>query len=62
LRPQPEEVEDCNVGANENPKMVKRSKYLPAQIKSKYVELLKQYNDVFAWYYEDLRTFDTFFY
>jgi hypothetical protein len=33
LRPQPEEVEYCNVGTNENPKMVKISKYLPTQIK-----------------------------
>jgi hypothetical protein len=41
LRPQPEELEDCNVGSDENPKMVKISKYLSAQIKSKYVELLK---------------------
>jgi hypothetical protein len=48
LRPQPEEVEDCNVGTNEDPKMVKISKYLPAQMKSKYVEFLRQYKDVFS--------------
>jgi hypothetical protein len=40
--------------------MVKISKYLPTQIKSKYVELLKQYKDVFAWSYDDLKTYDTF--
>ena len=40
--------------------MVKISKYLLAQIKSKYVKLLKQYKDVFAWSYEDLKTYDTF--
>jgi hypothetical protein len=59
LRPQPEEVEDCNVGTNEDPKMVKISKYLLAQIKSKYTELLRQYKDVFTWYYDDLKTYDT---
>jgi hypothetical protein len=59
LQPQPEEVEDCNVGTNENPKMVKISKYLPTEVKNKYVELLKQYKDVFAWSYEDLKTYDT---
>jgi hypothetical protein len=59
LWPQPKEVEDCNVGTNENPKMVKNFKYLPSQIKSKYVELLKQYKDVFAWSHEDLQTYDT---
>jgi hypothetical protein len=52
LRPQPEEVEDCDVGTKENPKMVKISKYLLTQIKSKYVELLKQYKYVFSWSYE----------
>jgi hypothetical protein len=61
LRPQPKEVEDCNVGTNENPKMVKISKYLLTQIKSKYVELLKQCKDVFAWSYDDLKTYDNFF-
>jgi hypothetical protein len=59
LQPQPEEVEDCNVGTNENPKLVKISKYLPTQIKSRYVELLKKYKDFFVWSYEDLKTYDT---
>jgi hypothetical protein len=48
LKSQPEEVEDCYVGTNENPKMVKIYKYVPNQIKSKYDELLKQYKDVFC--------------
>ena len=58
LQPQPEEVEDCNVGTNENPKMVKISKYLPTQIQSKYVELIKKYKDVFSWSYDDLKNYD----
>jgi hypothetical protein len=60
LCPQPEEVEDCNVGTNEDPKMVKISKYLSAQMKSKYAELLRQYKDVFSWSYDDLKTYDTY--
>ena len=60
LQPQLEEVEDCNVGSNENPKLVKLSKYLPTKLKSEYVEeLLKEYKDVFAWSYEDLKSYDT---
>jgi hypothetical protein len=59
LQPQPEEVEDCNIGTKETPKLVKISKYLPPEIKSKYAELLKQYKDVFAWSYDELRTYDT---
>jgi hypothetical protein len=59
LRPHLEEVEYCDIGTKEDPKIVKLSKYLPSQVKSKYVELLKQYKDVFAWSYDDLRTYDT---
>jgi hypothetical protein len=28
-------------------------------MKSKYTELLKQYKDVFSWYYDELKTYDT---
>jgi ribonuclease HI len=59
LQPQPEEVEDCNIGTVNNPKNVKLSKFLSVENKNKYTELLKKYKDVFAWSYEDLKTYDT---
>jgi ribonuclease HI len=59
LQPQPEEVEDCNIGTVDNPRMVKLSKFLSVENKNKYTELLKKYKDVFAWSYEDLKTYDT---
>ena len=59
VQPQPEEVEDCNIGTKETPKMVKISKYLTPEIKIKYADLIKQYKDVFAWSYDELRTYDT---
>jgi hypothetical protein len=59
LQPQPEEVEDCNIGTVNNPKNVKLSKFLSIENKNKYTELLKRYKDVFAWSYEDLKTYDT---
>jgi hypothetical protein len=59
LQPQPEEVEDCNIGTVNNPKNVKLSKFLSIENKNKYTELLKKYKDVFAWSYEDLKTYDT---
>jgi hypothetical protein len=59
LQPQPEEVEYCDIGTKETPKLVKISKYLPPEIKSKYAELLKQYKDIFVWSYDELRTYDT---
>jgi hypothetical protein len=41
LQPQLEEVEDCDIVTKETPKLVKISKYLPPEIKSKYVEFFK---------------------
>ena len=59
MQPQPEEVQDCNIGTKETPKLVKIFKYLPPEMKRKYIDLLKQYKDVFAWSYDELRTYDT---
>ena len=59
LQPQPEEVEDCNIVSKESPRLVKVFRYLSLEIKSKYVELLKNYKDVFVWSYDKLRTYDT---
>jgi hypothetical protein len=59
LQPHPEEVEDCDIGTKENPRLVKLSRYLSPEIKCKYVEFLSQYKDVFSWYYDELITYDT---
>jgi hypothetical protein len=50
---------DCNIGTAENPKIVKLSKALPPEQKSKYVNLIKKLSDIFSWLYEDLKTFDS---
>ena len=39
--------------------MIKLSKSLPQHEKEKYIELLKEFQDVFAWSYEDLKSYDT---
>jgi hypothetical protein len=52
------EVEDYNIGTEENPKVIKLSKSLPPKKKSKYIELFKEYIDVFTWGYEDLKSYD----
>jgi hypothetical protein len=59
LQPQLEEVEDCDIGTKEESKMVKISELLPPEIKDKYKDLLRQFKDVFAWSYDELRTYDT---
>jgi hypothetical protein len=50
---------DCNIGTIASPKVVKISKALPEEQRSKYACLRKTIFDIFAWSYEDLKTFDT---
>jgi hypothetical protein len=57
--PKDESIEDCNLGTNQEPKCIKLSKYLSPKFKQKYVDIFKEYVDVFAWKYEDLKTYDT---
>ena len=40
--------------------MIKLSKTLHPDQKLKYVELFKEFQDVFAWSYEDLKSYDTY--
>ena len=53
------EVKDCNIGTNEDPKIINISKNLPPEAKKDYFALLKKYSKVFAWKYEDLKVYDT---
>jgi len=52
-------IEECNIGAHESPKMIKLSKSLPLTEKVKNIELLKKFMDFFSWSYEDLKSYDT---
>ena len=52
-------VEDCNIGIDEDPKIVKVSTNLPLEAKENYLSLLKEYSKVFSWKYEDLKVYDT---
>ena len=52
-------IEECNIGTIENPKIIKLSKSLPPDQKPKYVDLFKEFQDVFAWSYEDLKSYNT---
>jgi hypothetical protein len=40
LQPQPKEVEDCDVGTAKEPRIVKLTKYLPPEMKTKHANLL----------------------
>ena len=54
-----ENVMDCNIGTKEHPRMVKISKALTTEQRNRYIKVLKEYVDVFAWSYEDLKTYNT---
>jgi hypothetical protein len=53
------DVTECNIGTKKDPKFFKLSSSLSREQREKYAELLKEFADVFAWTYEDLRTYDT---
>ena len=52
-------IEECNIGTVERPKIIKLSASLPPDQKPKYIDLFKEFQDVFAWSYEDLKSYDT---
>jgi hypothetical protein len=54
-----EDIEDCNIGTWEDPKIIKLSKTLSPEIKQRYISLMKDFPDVFSWSYEDLKVYDT---
>jgi ribonuclease HI len=49
----------CNIGTENEPKFVKLSRSLTKEQRAEYAELLREFADVFAWTYEDLKTYDT---
>jgi hypothetical protein len=59
IKNQEEEVMDCNIRTAENQKIVKLSKALPSKQKERYVSLIKNFADIFACFYDDLKTFET---
>ena len=54
-----ENIEECNLGSEQEPKMIKLSNTLPTSIKQKYIALFKYFIDVFALSYEYLKYYDT---
>ena len=58
LAPSDAKVEECNIGTKEEPKVIKISKDLTKEYKEKYIKLMKEFYDVFAWSYDDLKGYD----
>jgi hypothetical protein len=53
------DVSQFNVANEENPKYVNLASHLTEEQKSEYGELLKEFSDIFAWKYSDLKTYNT---
>jgi len=48
-----------NIGTPTHSKYINLSTHLSATQNSKYCTMMKQYADIFAWEYSDLKTYDT---
>ena len=55
LVPTEKGVEDVNIGIAEKSKFIKLSKYLPSEVKPKYIDLFTEFSNMFAWDYSDLK-------
>jgi hypothetical protein len=53
------DVEDYNIGTPEDPNIVNLSRQLSPKVKERYVKLMKEFPDVFAWNYDELKVYDT---
>jgi hypothetical protein len=51
-------VHEHNIGGKSQPKFINLSSELTADQKSKHCSVLKEFSDVFAWKYSDLKTYD----
>ena len=54
-----DDIKEINIGTNDDIKNIKICASLDPEIKAQYLKLLQKYKDVFAWTYDDLKTYDT---
>ena len=59
IQPYKEPLEVINLGSKEDPKEVKIGASLYPDVKRRLIELLKEYEDIFAWSYQDMPGLDT---
>ena len=51
--------ETINLITLENPKNINLSKIVSKEERKAYLKIFREYQDVFAWSYRDLKTYDT---
>lgn len=52
-----DEVEDCNIGTNQWPKLINLENDISKEYKHMYVDLFKKYFDISSWCYRDIKTY-----
>ena len=52
-------IQEQNIGSQSHPKLINISTGLNVDQKSKFCSLIKDFSNVFAWEYSDLKTYDT---
>ena len=52
-------VQEKNIGSQIHPKVINLSTKLIADQRSKFCSLIKEFADIFAWEYSDLKTYET---
>ena len=58
VAPSDTKVEEWNIGTKEYLKVIKISRNLTKDYKERYIKLMKEFYDVFAWSYDDLKVYD----
>jgi len=59
VQPKEEKFQEQNLGTPSDPQMIRLSEELPEEQKLRYIELFREFKDVFSLKYEDLKTYDT---
>ena len=54
-----DDIEEINIGTDEDTKNIKICASLDPEIKAQYLKLVQNYKYVLAWTYNDLKTYDT---
>jgi len=57
VAPSDAKVEECNIGTEKDPKVIKISKNMTKEYKERYIKLMREFYDVFAWIYDDLKVY-----
>ncbi|XP_039687894.1 uncharacterized protein [Medicago truncatula] len=58
IQPHQEEIEIINLGTEEDKKEIKIGALLEVSVKKRIIELLREYNEIFAWSYKDMPGLD----